>query len=642
MFWADTLIEKLDNDQPHIINDSKTPSGRAHVGALRGVLIHDVIFRRMKEEGFNVRYTFGVDDFDPLDEIPYGKDEHYKQYLGMPLCNVPPPPGSKATDMSDYYISEFFDVFKYLGVEAETYRLRDIYRSGNFDEPIDIILRHADMVRKVYKEISGSDRPDNWYPFQVICENCQKLGTTEVVGYDGKEVTYHCHLNMVKWATGCGHHGKVSPFSGNGKLPWKLEWVAKWATRGITVEGAGKDHTTKGGSRDVAAACLKQIFKKLPPLNIPYEFFLVGGAKMSSSRGIGVAARDMADFLPPEILRFLMLRSQPKRPINFSPDEKSIVKLFNDFDRYKDGAFQAGKSEEIKEVYRLSEVSSEENYFVPDFQLLLALVQMPHIDVIEEIRKRSKKQLTESDMRHIEPRISSIRYWLDNYATDNEKLELKPTLPEVTKTLSATQVAFLHRLAEKLKETDWQAEKLHKLVFDVIRITPIKQSEAFQAIYKSLFAREAGPKVGNLFEFLDQGFLIARFKDLRYSKTIYWLETGIGVNEVEFWLEKNKDDIVALWAHFDFSMHEDNLPAGHKYGEHFGCGLGVIEVYAKFASDEKIYIQRLLFDQFEGIDLDMHNEADYFQIYADDYIKELEEKIGIKIKSTPNPIRDVL
>ncbi len=637
MFWADALIEKLDKDQPHIINDSKTPSGRAHVGALRGVLIHDVMFRRMKEEGFDVRYTFGVDDFDPLDEIPYGRDEHYSQYLGMPLCNVPPPPGSNATDMSDYYISEFFDVFKYLGVEAETYRLRDIYRSGGFDEPIDIILKHADIVRKVYKNISGSERSDTWYPFQVICENCQKLGTTEVVGYDGKEVTYHCHPEMVKWATGCGYQGKISPFSGNGKLPWKLEWVAKWATRGITVEGAGKDHTTKGGSRDVAAACLKQIFNKNSPLNIPYEFFLVGGAKMSSSRGIGVAAGDMADFLPPEILRFLMLRSQPKRPINFSPDEKSIVKLFNDFDRYKDSAFQTGKSEEVKEVYRLSEVSQEEHYFVPELQLLQALVQMPHIDVIEEISKRSERQLTELDMHHIERRMSSIRYWLDNYVTDDEKLELKTTLPEVAKTLSATQIAFLHRLAEKLRTADWLADKLQKLIFDVIRITPIKQSEAFQAIYKSLFARVAGPKAGNLFEFLEQGFLMARFKELSFSKTNYWLETGVGVNEIESWLEKNIADIGNIWAHFDFLMHEDVLPAGHKDGERVGRGLGVIEIYARFTSDEKVYIQRLLFDQFEGIDIDMHNEAEYFQTYAYDYIKELEEQFRIEIKSTAIP-----
>jgi lysyl-tRNA synthetase, class I len=623
MFWADKLIETLNKDQLHIINDSKTPSGRAHVGALRGVLIHDVMFRRMKEEGFNVRYTFGVDDFDPLDEIPYGKDEHYRQYLGMPLCNVPPPPGSDATDMSDYYISEFFGVFKYLGVEAETYRLRDIYRAGEFDEPIDVILHHADIVRKVYKEVSGSDRPASWYPFQVICENCQKLGTTEVVDYDGKEVTYHCRPNMVKWATGCGHYGKMSPFSGNGKLPWKLEWVAKWATRGVTVEGAGKDHTTKGGSRDVSASCLKAIFNKPSPLNIPYEFFLVEGAKMSSSRGIGVAAGDMADFLPPEILRFLMLRSQPNRPINFSPDEKAIVKLFNDFDRYKESAFQTESTDEVKEVYRLSEVRPEPNYFVPDIQLLQALVQMPHINVIGEIGKRSQRQLTELDMRHIERRMASIKYWLDRYATDDEKLELKTELPEIAKTLSATQIAFLHRLAEKLKTANWQADKLQKLIFDVIRITPIKQPDAFQAIYKTLFAREAGPKIGNLFEFLEPDFLIARFNELSYSKVEFWRETGEDYEGVKAWLIENKAVIDSpVFAHIDFAI-TTHL---REYR------VDVIEFEYRNLADNKTYLKRAVFEFEEGDD---------FQAEAQKIIKELAEKTGLKINSTPSPTQDV-
>ena len=31
-----------------VVNDSKTPSGRVHVGAVRGVIIHDVVYRALK------------------------------------------------------------------------------------------------------------------------------------------------------------------------------------------------------------------------------------------------------------------------------------------------------------------------------------------------------------------------------------------------------------------------------------------------------------------------------------------------------------------------------------------------------------------------------------------------------------------
>ncbi len=635
MFWADKLVEKLDKEKLHIINDSKTPSGRAHVGALRGVLIHDVMFRVLQERGFNVRYTFGVDDYDPLDELPYGKDEHFRQYLGMPLCNVPPPPGSDASDMADYYISEFFEVFKYLGVHAETYRLRDIYRAGEFDEAIDVILSHAHIVRDVYKKVSGSERPDSWYPFQVVCEKCGRVGTTEVTGYDGKEVTYICHPNMVKWAQGCGNTGKMSPFSGNGKLPWKVEWVAKWATRGITVEGAGKDHTTKGGSRDVAANCLKRIFNKPAPLNIPYEFFLVEGAKMSSSRGIGVSAGEMAEFLPPEILRFLLLRPQPNKPINFSPDEQSIIKLFNDFDRYHSQFFSEKEvSGDIKEVYQLSEVNPEGNYYTPNIQLLQALVQMPHIDVVKEIRKRKEGDLTDIELSHLNRRIASIKYWLEHYATAEEKLQLKQELPSQANELSATQCAFLHILAKKLSLLDrWKSDTLQSVVFDAARLTPIKQPNAFQAIYNVLFARDSGPRAGNLFEFLDIDFLKRRFMEVSYLDSQFWLETGLDTSAFEAWLEKNLEKISKIWAHFEFyTASQDSVNIGTAL-------VGVINFYMKF-SDEKIHVQRLLFDQLEGVDLNTHTEADYFQTYVYEYLKELEEKYNLSIISTPTPMSD--
>src|SRR5207244_1009511 len=104
-----------------------------------------------------------------------GKGAHFEQFLGQPLCNVPPPDGSSAADMAEHYIAEFFAVFDELGVHAEKYRMRDVYRSGRFNEVIDTILREAATVRRVYKEVSNSDRPASWFPFQVVCEQCGRI-----------------------------------------------------------------------------------------------------------------------------------------------------------------------------------------------------------------------------------------------------------------------------------------------------------------------------------------------------------------------------------------------------------------------------------------------------------------------------------
>jgi lysyl-tRNA synthetase class 1 len=549
MFWCDKLVEGRTG--PQTINDSKTPSGRAHIGALRGPLIHDAIFRTLQSKGVPVRYLFGVDDYDPVDEIPYGQAELFEKYLGVPLCNVPPPPGSAATDMAEHFISEYFGVFADLGIRPEFYRMRDIYRSGKFNESIDTILRKADVVRRIYKEISGSERPETWHPFQVICPSCGRIGTTEVTAYDGSEVTYGCRPQLVKWARGCGHEGKMSPFNGNGKLPWKLEWTAKWKTFPVTIEGAGRDHSTKGGSRDVAAACLREIFGVEPPLNCPYEFFLVGGAKMSSSKGIGVTSRDMADFLPPEVLRFLMIRTQPKQPVNFEASEVHILKAFNEFDRAKNRYFNdpAIKPDD-KRVYELCQVASEGDYWTADFQLVTALIQMPHLDAVRELEKRKGSAFTPLERKHLDLRIRAAKYWLDHYATEEEKTHLQETLPARTAELSAAQGGFLHILAEQLRGATWQDEALQIAVFNAARLTPIDQPSAFKAIYRVLLDRESGPKAGNLISFLDREFVVQRLTEVPWDELKFLEATGLNAGGFERWLASEKEKIVSVAAKY--------------------------------------------------------------------------------------------
>src|SRR4029079_3159777 len=111
-------------------------------------------------------YTFGCDDYDALDELTHGLEVYYRPYLGVALCTVPAPPGSSATDIADFYISEFFGLFKMLDVGARTYRMRDLYRGKQMDGVIDVVLRSRSQVREIYRRVSGSIKPDDWFPFQ--------------------------------------------------------------------------------------------------------------------------------------------------------------------------------------------------------------------------------------------------------------------------------------------------------------------------------------------------------------------------------------------------------------------------------------------------------------------------------------------
>jgi len=627
--WNEKLIEKLTG--PQLVNDSKTPSGRVHVGSLRGVLTHDAIYRALLSHGFTARYSYGIDDFDPLDGLPADAEPWLKDYLGHPLCNVPAPEKSSATDLADHYIAEFLDIFTELGVGAEIYRTRDLYRSGWFNEAIDAILKKAHIVRKVYAEVSHAKRPNDWFPFQVICERCGKIGATEVTDYDGKEVSYKCRPDLVTWATGCGSCGKVSPFDGNGKLPWKLEWVAKWHTFGITIEGAGKDHCTRGGSREVAAACLRSIFDEAPPLNVPYEFFLVGGAKMSSSKAVGTAAREMADLLPPEILRFLMFRAPPKKTVNFSADYEYLVKLYNEHDRLVESRLSGRATAEQEKTLQMIAVDSRSTAYHPvGFQLLTALLQLPHIDIEKEIEHRSATGPGALDKDGLHKRLGSARYWLEHFASEADRLVLQPEVPDSVYQLSESQRAFLSLLGNRFPRNRITENEYQCFIFDVARLTPIDHKLAFQALYRVLFDKDQGPKGGALFSYLDTDFLIRRFSGVSYSIEGFWHETGVTPDLCEAWISEHEQSIsrmeFALLINAVGSV-EPSPDSGRSLR-----GVGVVEIYAKLDNgrEHAIRVPAIAFTGEEGLDL--AREAKRLEESGRDLIQGLSERFRLSFK----------
>jgi len=622
--WFDKVIDNLSEHQ--IINDSKTPSGKVHVGSLRGVLIHDALYRALKDKGVSVSYTYGIDDFDPLDGLPADASPELVDMMGKPLCHIPAPAGSKGTDLADHYIMEFLDVFKELGVGAEIYRMRDVYRSGRFNEAIDAILNKVEAVREVYQRVSNANKSTQWYPFQVVCENCGKIGSSEVVDYDGKEVTYHCRENMVSWAKGCGHSGKVSPFDGRGKLPWKLEWVAKWHTFGITIEGAGKDHCTKGGSRDVSGQCLQAIFGEQPPLNVPYEFFLVSGAKMSSSKGVGSSARGMADFMPAEILRFLMVRAPAKRTVNFSTDLDYIVKLFNEYDRLIDTGLRGKTSEDQNSIIRMTEVNSDSTAYHPvSFQLLVSLLQLPHIDINKEVSRRVSDEFnTAKYQASLNKRISSAKYWLEHYSTPEQRLELQTSLPESVNRLSTAQKAFLNRLGHDFPQTTLNENDYQTYVFDTARLTPIEAKQAFEAIYVALFNKDKGPKVGSLFSYMDGQFLASHFKQVSYSRDQLWIETAIDIKALDSWIRAQKEAIVKVSYSYQVNIVEGSPRQGK----------GGIELILTLANG-KIHCHRILLTELTDQTATLEDELSKLEIAGKLLIDTFEQGLSLTADVTP-------
>lgn len=499
MFWADEIAQNLKKNPQHV-TDGKTPSGRIHVGSLRGVVIHDAIVRALTDNKTEVKFSYIFDDFDALDSVPVGLDkENYDKYIGMPLSRVPFP-NSSAENYGQFFSREFENVFRLLGINPEIIWETKLHEDGVLDEAIKIALDNVEKIQDIYQKVSGSKkREQGWLPFQPICQKCGKIGTTKAIKWEGKEIEYECLENLVSWAKGCGYKGKVSPFGGTGKLPWKIYWSARWFALGTTIEGEGKDLASKGGARDVANHIAKAVYKIEPPFDVPYEFFLFGGKKMSTSKGVGIAASEIVEILPPEVVRFLMLRYRPMQAINFDPtDPPTIPHLFDEYDKAKE-SYLTRSDLVLDRIYNLSAVGQELN----------RKKYMRFSDVVNLLQMPGKEK--EVEQENVKPRVSYAKIWLDRFSPEEQKFTVKEEFPEAALHLSALQKTFLAKIADELvKRTT--PEEFQLRLYELSKEIGLSSLDAFSAIYKALLGKDHGPKAGPLILSLDKKFVIDRLK----------------------------------------------------------------------------------------------------------------------------------
>lgn len=524
MFWADTIADEVERrfasllalGEPLVVRDEKTASGQVHVGSLRSASMHAIVADVLKSRGHNVKFLFEINDFDPMDGIPsYLDASEYEKYMGVPLCNIPAPVEGFA-NFAEYYGQEYVAVLNKIGFGAEVYRASELYKSGVMNEMIKKALERRALVREIYFRISKSEKPEDWYPLNVICENCGNLSATKITDFDGDTVAYTCSSDTIDWAKGCGHAGRMSPYNGNAKFPWKLDWAAKFVAQNVNFEGGGKDHYTKGGSRQVAEAIAREIFDHEPPYGVFNEFFLVAGKKMSSSKGNAASAREMVEMLPPQILRILLLKTPINRQLDFDPEGDAIPVLFDTYDKIAE-KYWSGVRDDDSQVFTFSHLPDERGEFpvryLPRFSQVAFLVQMPHMDIYDEVAKMKESELTDLDVAELDERIVYAKRWLKEYADEKFIFTLQQAIPEATATLTEPQQSALKLLSDKIELLETiSGQSLHELIHEVKGESGLTPKEFFSAVYTAFLGKDSGPKVGWFLSTLNKDFLIKRLR----------------------------------------------------------------------------------------------------------------------------------
>jgi lysyl-tRNA synthetase class 1 len=246
---------------------------------------------------------------------------------------------------------------------------------------------------------------------------------------------------------------------------------------------------------------------------------------MSTSKGLGASAVQIADVIPPEQLRLLFLRPKPNTAIEFDPDgTDAIPRLFDESDRL--AAATAGRevrgelppNHDRVFAYSLvdphADVADEARAYRPSFNHLALLEQVPGVDVPERVAAEKGEPLTEREAEILAERRQAARAWLDSYAPGSAKIAVHETLPEVARDLSDEQRAYLRAIADAGAGTAppsgeaWQA-----LIFGTAKERGLPAGDAFRAIYLAVLGRPNGPRAGWLLASLDSAFVVGRLRE---------------------------------------------------------------------------------------------------------------------------------
>jgi lysyl-tRNA synthetase, class I len=502
MQWLNIIVDDIENRHPDgeiLVESGGSPSGTYHLGHLRELITSDAILLELRKRGRNARHIYYVDDLDALRKVPVNIPGDYEQYLGKPLCDIPSP-NDPNRSYADYFIQDLIDVAAILNMDITFVRTNEKYRNGFFVPSIELALENVDKIRKVLENVSGHKLGEEWSPIQVNEDGYLKKRKFISIDKNAKTLIYEDRDK---------NHQTVAYDKGDVKLDWRVDWPARWALLGVNVEPFGRDHATKGGSFDTGAALMKEVFDAQAPIPVPYDFVNLAGdnKKMSASKGTGLDAIGAVKILPPEIVRFLMLRFPPSKRLYFDPDKGTALLI----DEYA----ELLNKEPDNPLIFFSKIGQDPVISKVPFSHMVASYQAALKDAdktLEIIARTEHKSTVEQEENTIKNELAFIDEWLKKWAPEDNKFELREEIN--ADDFSDNEKNYLKSLGGKIENApeDADGEWFHKAIYELKENMNLQPQEVFKPLYKLLIGKESGPRAGWFLSILPREWLIKRLK----------------------------------------------------------------------------------------------------------------------------------
>jgi lysyl-tRNA synthetase class 1 len=494
MHWLSKVADEVERRVQSgeiLVESGISPSGSYHMGYLREIITCDAIVLVLQRRGRQAKHVHFVDDQDGFRKVPKNLPDEYEKFLGKPLCDMPAPDNS-GQSYADFSLKPFLNSVNALGIKMEVVRSHEKYREGYFVPAIELVLAQIETVRQILEEVSGRKLGAEWSPIQVNEEGYLKKRPFVSIDTSSKSIRY---LDKD------GQEQTTNYDKGQVKLDWRLDWPARWWLMSVEVEPFGRDHATKGGSYDTGKALMDNVFKAKAPLPLPYEFINRAGEskKMSASAGNGIMMGEVVQVLPPEVIRFFILRSSPDKTLYFDP-HAGVAKLIDD---YAVLLAKKDKAEEEKELIKLCEHGVEQTVSSIPFTHLVSSYQAASLDKDRTIEILSRtpeySEAAKDEAETIRKQLDFIAGWLNSgWAPEEIKFSIEENIAHLENRFSDEEKKYLNRLAVKIAEAPEHAdgEWFHKAIYTIKESMNLQPQQVFKPLYVALINKESGPRAG--------------------------------------------------------------------------------------------------------------------------------------------------
>jgi lysyl-tRNA synthetase, class I len=474
-FWADEMADKLIKENKgdvFVCASGITPSGNIHIGNFREVITTDLVVKALEKKGKKAKFIYSWDDFDRFRKVPGNlpkdKLKEYEDYIGMSVSEVPSPfsEGSYA----EYFEKEFENALKKIMIKPKFIRQSVMNKKCAYADLTKIALDKRKTIIEILDKYRKEPLAEDWYPIAIYCETCKK-DFTKILGVEDYEIEYECK---------CGFKNKIDYRKvGIVGVKWRVDWPMRWFYEKVGFEPGGIDHSVQGGSFTTAKEIVKDVFGYVAPRYVMYEWVKIkGGSVFSSSSGNALTLDDVGEIYESEVLRYLFVGTRPNKSFQISFDN-DVIKIYEDFDRLEEKYFAKKADAQEKRIYELSVVDVPSKK--PERESFRHLTTLVQIGEVGDLNKESKI------------RSEKVRNWLDKYAGEDMKFEIKSRLGKLGKVEKEIGLEILKIVEKDLKEDE---------ILDEVKKIPEKLNidvkEFFEKSYNLLIGKSKGPKLVTL------------------------------------------------------------------------------------------------------------------------------------------------